>query len=284
MPGLAGVVRQPPAREDGEFHAPRLLLADDDLLNRDYCLAVLEELGLKADCVAGGQEAVEKAKQAGYDIIFMDNQMPGMDGFQATETIRRLEAHLRRSPTVFIIGLTANAAVGDREKCLACGMDDYLSKPFSVAQMREVLLRSGRVSGLTASVVTAPPVKAPVADREVVLIAELEDLDSQLVPGVARKLMIEAMAGLPDKIAELERLCEVANYPELMRLAHTVRGGMSVLRLVALADAASQLEEFAVQHDASGARRMLQELRVNFKLTQPLVDDWLRNKGSHAAL
>ncbi len=103
--------------------------------------AQLKKLGYEADVVANGREAVHSAEHIGYDVIFMDCQMPEMDGFDASRTIRRIE-EARSSPRVRIIALTANAMETDRQRCLDAGMDDYLSKPVKLQELGEMLTRT----------------------------------------------------------------------------------------------------------------------------------------------
>jgi two-component system, sensor histidine kinase len=117
----------------------RVLLVEDNPVNLEVALSLLEETGCKVDTATNGVEALSSFGQTEYDMIFMDCQMPEMDGLEATRQIRRLEDPLgRRVP---IIALTASAIDGDREACLATGMDDYLPKPFTPEQIRSVVGR-----------------------------------------------------------------------------------------------------------------------------------------------
>jgi PAS domain S-box-containing protein len=118
--------------------AAHVLLADDAHINRLIGVALLERLGCQVDEVANGAEAVEAVQRRQYDVVLMDCLMPVMDGYEATAQIRDLEQGGRRTP---IIALTASAMVGDREKCLAAGMDDYLPKPLDRAALAGVLAR-----------------------------------------------------------------------------------------------------------------------------------------------
>ena len=117
---------------------PRVLIADDQSINRKLTTRRLQMLGLAADAVESGLEAVEAWSRGGYDLIFMDCHMPQMDGFEATEEIRRREAGAGHTP---IVALTASAVGPERDRCLACGMDDYVMKPISDDDLGRIIRR-----------------------------------------------------------------------------------------------------------------------------------------------
>jgi signal transduction histidine kinase/AmiR/NasT family two-component response regulator len=126
--------------------APRVLLVEDNPINRIVAERMLARLGASIKSVDSGQSACEMVAKSSFDLILMDCEMPGLDGFQTTAKIRAIEAKARRVETP-IIALTANALPEDRTVCLAAGMDDYLAKPFKVEELREVI---DRVSQRTA--------------------------------------------------------------------------------------------------------------------------------------
>jgi len=115
-----------------------VLIVDDNLVNQRLAAAQLRKLGFTSDVVGDGSAALEALELRSYDSVLMDCQMPVMDGFEATAEIRRREAGGRRS---FIVALTANAMTGDEERCLAAGMDAYVSKPLRIESLRLVLER-----------------------------------------------------------------------------------------------------------------------------------------------
>lgn len=135
-------------------HSQRVLLAEDNEVNQRVTVRLLEKLGLAVDAVMNGREAVDAVSKKNYGLILMDCQMPEMDGFEATAVIRNRERNNRHTP---ICALTANAMEGDRERCLAAGMDDYIAKPVSVGKLQEAIDRWIRRAGNPA----AQPVAGP---------------------------------------------------------------------------------------------------------------------------
>lgn len=113
---------------------PRILMAEDNQINQRVGKLILQRAGFNIDLVSDGYEALEAHKAKPYDLILMDCQMPTMDGFEASRQIRSLNQH---QPV--IVAVTANALVGERERCLDAGMDDYLSKPFQAEQLVAVV-------------------------------------------------------------------------------------------------------------------------------------------------
>jgi CheY-like chemotaxis protein len=129
---------QPPSAAPAIDTALRVLLAEDNAVNQKLALRLLERMGLKADVVGDGRAAVDAIEDGWYDVVLMDVQMPEMDGLEATRRIRR------RWPDrpIRIVGLTANAMAGDREACLAAGMDDYVSKPIRPEELQAAIARA----------------------------------------------------------------------------------------------------------------------------------------------
>jgi CheY-like chemotaxis protein len=122
----------------------RILMAEDNAINQRVGRLILQRAGFEVDLANDGREAIEAHRKRSYDLILMDCQMPVMDGFEASRNIRQLDA-----PQPVIIAVTANALVGEREKCLEAGMDDYLSKPFHAEQLVSMVKKWGaaRVAG-----------------------------------------------------------------------------------------------------------------------------------------
>jgi two-component system, sensor histidine kinase and response regulator len=116
----------------------RVLLAEDNPINQKVAIHLLGRLGYSVDLAENGAEAVEMVQRSAYDVVLMDCQMPVMDGFKATRIIRNLDSAVSQIP---IVAVTANVLPGEREKCLAAGMDDYVPKPVSKETLDQALAR-----------------------------------------------------------------------------------------------------------------------------------------------
>ncbi|MEL6340903.1 MAG: response regulator [Myxococcota bacterium] len=132
----------------------RVLVVEDNMINREVVKSLLGNLGYEPVLVNDGQEAVDALMGANYDIVFMDCQMPKLDGYDATREIRRREGSVRHTP---IVAMTAHAMVGDRDKCLAAGMDDYLTKPVKLEELQGAIDRWVDGEGKAAKTEAAAP-------------------------------------------------------------------------------------------------------------------------------
>jgi two-component system, sensor histidine kinase and response regulator len=222
----------------------RILLAEDNTINQRVALGLLKKLGYRADVVSNGREAVEALAQQSYDLILMDCQMPELDGFAATAEIRQREGDQRHT---LIMAMTANAMQGDRERCLAAGMDDYMSKPITLDVLRDKLVlwlpaeleaTSEEEAGATSTlaVVTSPAPSPELPDP----------LDRERVETV-RELLEEAFvetieAFLQHTSTQLALLHEAIAHNDgiaVSHIAHTLKGSsgnIGATRLSALCE------------------------------------------------
>src|SRR5207237_592856 len=120
---------------------PRVLVAEDNAVNQRVAQRMLEKLGCRVDLAANGSEALQMLQILPYDLVFMDCQMPELDGYEATREIRTREAAIGGGTRTPVIAMTANTMRGDRERCLEAGMDDYVPKPVRLEDLRAALDR-----------------------------------------------------------------------------------------------------------------------------------------------
>ena len=221
----------------------RVLLVDDNDLNRQVATALLHEAGLVVDTAENGQIAVDRVRTHAYDLVLMDMQMPVMDGIDATIEIREQPAHARLP----IIAMTANALDEDRERCLAAGMNDHLAKPIEPEVLWTKLSRWLRPREALAHPQRAPTQTSPESgDR---LPRHLPGLDielglSQLMGKHALyltvlRLLVRDQTGM---VAKTREALTSGDFATAERLAHTLKGTSSTVAARAVAEAAGQLE------------------------------------------
>ncbi|MBM9536349.1 PAS domain S-box protein [Desulfobulbus alkaliphilus] len=252
----------------GHFHTSeaRILLAEDNPTNQQVALGILKKLGLKADAVANGKEAVKAVRTIPYDLVLMDVQMPVMDGLEATRQIRRYQSALDTTP-VPIIAMTAHAMRGDRERCLQAGMNDYLTKPVVPTTLIETLQQwlprekathdgHGTAQVAMNTETTVQGAETLVWDKKG-MVARLMD-DEQL----ARTIVAGFLEDLPRQLAALVTAVAAGDGPEIKRLAHTIKGSAANVGCDGLREAAAALEITAT--DLVAAQQGLPRLRAAF--------------------
>ena len=258
----------------------RILLAEDNPVNQRVVTKQLNKLGYSADCVANGLEVLSAMQRAPYDIIIMDCQMPEMDGYEVTRRIRRSGSdsyiHLRSAP--YIIALTANALPGDRERCAASGMNDYLTKPLHLRDLEAALLRALFKIHPAPREASVAPVAAPATPAEVALAI----LDHSIIDGL-RELR---EPGQPDPLAELIELffkdarprletmgqaVTAGDWAKLSAAAHTLKGSASNLGAHQLAAGCAALEKQAKAGQGDDATKTLLEVKSAFETVEQVL-------------
>jgi PAS domain S-box-containing protein len=211
----------------------QILLADDNAVNQQVALALLRKMGYRADVVSNGAEVLEALARHGYDVVLMDVEMPVMDGLEASRRINR-EWPAAQRPR--IIAMTANAMQGDRETCLAAGMDDYLSKPIRREELAAALTRfESRAVPEDDS-----PMADEVDDPEPVDLAEIEATVGD--PIFVRQLISTFLDDAPGLVATLRSSLEQCNLEQLRRAAHTLKSNGRTFGATALASLSEELE------------------------------------------
>jgi hypothetical protein len=209
----------------------------------------------------------------------MDCNMPELDGFGATAAIRKLEAEKQAARRVRIIALTANALAGERERCLAAGMDDYIAKPFTTQQLYHALLASvpGGGGGGGAPASAAPP--APSAFNPAMLEQLCNDLDRASVADMVGDFLKE----FPDRLKEIHRLHDVRQWPDLERAAHSLKGLAALFGFQSLSERFLAVEDAAEIADQGRVREALAVLDVPANAAAQQLRDWLKSTRVRSA-
>jgi two-component system sensor histidine kinase/response regulator len=236
----------------------RVLLVEDNPVNQQVATAMLEQLGARVDVAADGKEALEQVALLPYDLIFMDCEMPEMDGYAATAEIRRREDGGRRIP---IVAMTAHAMEGDRERCLAAGMDDYITKPVSPAAIGAVGRRWVRASG--ADRAAGPAGRQPAA-LDAARIAQLRAALGRGNGSQFRKLVETFLGDAGVRLGELRQCLNRKDAAMVRRLAHTLRGSCLNLGALGMTEVASALERASAQGDGAAAS-LVDQLEAEFR-------------------
>ncbi len=254
-----------PDKTSGAAAKARILVAEDNAVNRKVALAQLESLGYAADVASNGWEALDALEKSRYDVVLMDCQMPEMDGFEATAEVRRREQG--DSPRTVIVAMTANALEGDRRKCLAAGMDDYISKPVKIDALRQVLERwTVSAPGKKDASPEKPPDSPEKAASEIIDFSVLEGFRGFQPPGEPDlvdnliDLFTEDTAG---RLAILKQAAADADAAAINREAHNVKGAAGNIGAGRMAEICRELEQKASQENE--AKALISRLESEFK-------------------
>ncbi|VUD59627.1 Signal transduction histidine-protein kinase BarA [Thalassocella blandensis] len=261
----------------------RVLLVEDNRINQVVAAGLMEDLGLSCDIAANGLEALitmnKALYSAAYTLIIMDCQMPEMDGFEATHNIRKGLAG-EQHKNVPIVALTANAMKGDKEKCLASGMNDYLSKPINPSELENRLVywlkptaeeASGEVKSsehlslLPAEVDTQKPQPVTLWD-EAAALSRVRGKPDRLL-----KLLDLFLADMPDRIGGLQNALVDKEFQLIAESAHAIKGVAANIAAIALMEDASEIEKIARDKGVSGLTEKMPQFFYHYKETEQLL-------------
>ncbi|MGE5417294.1 MAG: PAS domain S-box protein [Acidobacteriota bacterium] len=233
-------------KEHLKAHQPRILLAEDNDVNRKVFIMALKYSNLTCDVVTNGYEALHACLTKEYDIIFMDCQMPVLDGYEATRQIREAEGTQKHTA---IIAMTANAMEGDRERCLAAGMDDYISKPvkmeYIVAMIEQYALKSSE-----------PGYPAFLNECMAEFIASTGFLEDDV-----RDLFDSYIGLLPEFLHEAAEALSAKDFTRLRETAHKFKGPSGSLHIESIYSLAAELEKHALEKDYLAAQSIYNAIK-----------------------
>jgi PAS domain S-box-containing protein len=222
-----------------------ILLAEDNAVNQTVALRLLERLGYGADVVSNGREAVERLDRAAYDVILMDVQMPEMDGLEASRAICARWAANERPR---IIAMTAEAMLGDRDKCLAAGMDDYIVKPVTLDRLSAALAKCRPLAAGTApEAAVASPVERRSIGTGTALDRDVLDQLREDLGGTAalREVIRSFLDRTPSVLSALRDAAARADVPSIRRAAHMIKGTSSTLGARELSEQCAEIERIS---------------------------------------
>ncbi|WP_334398009.1 hybrid sensor histidine kinase/response regulator [Bradyrhizobium sp. AZCC 2289] len=242
-------------RRDG-----RILIAEDNVVNQQVAVGVLAALGYRADVVADGRAAVEAVSQVPYAAILMDCQMPEMDGYQATQEIRRREGAGRHTP---IIALTADVLKDARAKSLSAGMDDHITKPLDPQELAAALDRwLPSVDELESQAVAAARRPEGAVDRTV--LDGLRELERSGAPGLVKKVLDLFLLDTPEQLADLRDSLRKGDSVRLVKVAHSLKGSAANLGAREMVRICAELQMLGEAENISIAPSLIANLESQF--------------------
>ena len=256
----------------------RILLVEDNFTNQEVALGILKNLGLRAEAVASGADAVMALEWFPYDLVLMDVQMPGMNGYQATRAIRDPQSSVLNH-RVPIVAMTANAMRGDREKCLEAGMDDYLSKPIDPRTLARTVAKwlppRGEQAGRGEPRPPAPDPGETVSRAAEPVAFDRSGFVNRMMgdPDLIRAVVEGFLADVPSRLTALAQSFEGSDVPALTREAHSIKGAAANLGAEALRQAAARVEQAGKGGDLDEARRLLPAVAECFAAVKGLVSE-----------
>jgi PAS domain S-box-containing protein len=255
----------------------KILLVEDTPINQKVVLNQLKVLGYQADVANNGQQALDRLAQQDYDVVLMDCLMPLLDGYKTTQLLRQRESSQRHT---IVIAMTANALAGEREKCLAAGMDDYLTKPVEIEKLAGVLQQWG--ASLAGEMPVGETETWPALTQEVSRPASTSvPVDLALLHQRCRgdrafeQEMLEAF--VEDAPAYIEQIQQaiVAKAPErLSQSAHQLKGAAAMVAIQAIPELARHLEELGRHHTVEGATALLAQIQQVMEQVAQFVQGW----------
>lgn len=249
---------------------PKILLVEDHPVNQLVILNQLQMLGYEADCVDNGKDAIAKLEAQNYDIVLMDCQMPVLDGYQATQELRRREGLHRHT---VVIALTAHALAGDREKCLAAGMDDYLSKPVDQEALGAMIQRWVKHTA-KPEVKNTPEPSLPSLNETPLDLQRLHNLSRGRV--TFQKRLVQAFVDHAQPgLEQIRRALQLNDFVTVEQQAHRIKGASANVGVLLMPDVAAQLERQAREKTLEGATERLQGLERQLEQVKAFLNNWL---------
>jgi signal transduction histidine kinase/DNA-binding LytR/AlgR family response regulator len=274
-PAAAASPPPSPAQTVAERFPLEILLVDDNSINQKVAARIVQQLGYQPGLAANGRQALEALDKRHYDLVFMDVMMPEMDGLEATRAIREFQktgGKTNFNARIVIVAMTAQAMQGDREKCIAAGMDDYLAKPVRPKDVRAIIERwSSELNSSASAQPVLPPVAAsPDAEESPVEMDRLLDLGGGNVESL-RELVDLYFKQTTGQLAELEAAVQANKAEEVRQVAHSCAGASATLGMKRLVPLLRELERQGKAGQLTNAQQLCADARREFSRTQDFL-------------
>ncbi len=247
--------------------APPVLVVEDNEVNQRVAVLMLQRLGWRAEVAGSGPEAVHACEERAYSALLMDCQMPEMDGFEATARIRAGGGPSRGAP---IIALTASTLPSDRERCLAAGMDGYLAKPITLADLRAALQNS--IPGWSAPPVAPPAAPRGDAGEPTAMVNYLRGLVDDSSPRVVQEVIGTFLQTTPTRLRALRDATARGDLDTLHRVAHSLKGSFGQIRHEMSARLSARLEELTREGRLEGASEIVVALEDEYRRMRAVLE------------
>ncbi len=251
----------------------RILLAEDNVVNQKVAIQILKRMGYRVDLAANGLEAIESLKRQTYDVILMDVQMPEMDGLEATRQICQQWPKEKRPR---IIAMTAGAMQGDKEMCLSIGMDDYVTKPIDVAELRASLEKCSLMTKIEAKVLVQTPTRYKVLDLSI--LNELRQLQDADDPNLVDEVIGDFLINVKNNLVIINQAIKEDNAKELEFAAHSLKSSSGTIGAKQMAQICTELEFIARKGITTSAYALYLALQEEFGYVGEALENQ-RNKS-----
>jgi len=240
------VMNENTSKEEKIICKPKILLAEDNKMNRKLVIKMLESKGLSCDIAHDGREALKSCLTKDYDIVFMDCQMPLMDGYESTAKIRAAEGDNKHT---IIIAMTANAMEGDRDRCIEAGMDDYISKPVNFEVILNMICKYGDET------------KKKIKNSSIIQEGMQSFItETGFSKEDAKELFTDFINELPEMLNGIDDSLKEGNYGSVGKIVHQLKGTSGNLRIKELFELSKTMEQYAVNMEKDKCFQVIKEI------------------------
>ena len=261
--------------ENSSYKNHTILVVEDNLVNQEVARAMLKSLGYEARVAGDGNEALDAMSLESFELILMDCHMPGLDGYDTTEEIRRQEASSTSARRIPIVALTADALESNRELCADCGMDDYVSKPFTQEQLKRVLTRWLSDAGSTSRIKGHGNFSknSALASTDHQALDEIRNLDPSGGDDFLRDIVLSFCASSTKLMLKLRSAVAEHDSDAIRHIAHSLKGASAQIGAKLLASLCESLVSSGKNDDFDNARILFEQAAIEHAAVINALDE-----------